>query len=98
MREFSSRGIIFTFVKVNESCNKMIKVMEENYNPAGNTMNVTDLSHACRTQTQEQVTKAFVSAASFILSAVVGDKKKGGAVKVKRTGAPLWNVKKFEIN
>ena len=72
--------------------------MEENYNSAGNTMNVTDLSHACRTQTQEYVTKAFVTAASFILSAVVGEKKKGGVAKVKRTGTPLWNVKKFEKN
>ena len=50
MREFSSRGIVFTFVKVNESCNKMIKVMEESYNPSGYKMNVTDLSHACATK------------------------------------------------
>lgn len=35
MSEFASRGIVFTFVKVNESCNKMIKVMEESYNPSG---------------------------------------------------------------
>ena len=64
MREFAARGIVFTFVKVNESCNKMIKVMEENYNPSGTSMNVTDLSHACATKSHAEVTKAFVSAAS----------------------------------
>ena len=48
MREFGKRNIVFSFVKVNESCNAMIKVMEENYNPSGNTMNVTDLSKACQ--------------------------------------------------
>ena len=101
MREFARRGICFTFVKVNESCNKMIKVMEENYNPSGNTMNVTDLSKACATKTQAEVTKEFVSAASFILSAAVGgDGKKGGkksvGKKLPRTGKPLWNPKKFE--
>ena len=35
MREFAARGIVFTFVKVNDSCNMMIKVMEESYNPSG---------------------------------------------------------------
>jgi len=49
MREFAKKDIQFTFVKVNEDCNKMIKVMQENYNPSGKTMNVTDLSAACRT-------------------------------------------------
>ena len=99
MREFAAKGVGFTFVKVNEQCNMMIKVMEENYNPSGNTMNVTDLSHACATKTQAEVTEAFVSAASFILSAAVGGDKGGGtaAKKVKRTSPPLWDIKKFEV-
>ena len=99
MREFAARGIVFNFVKVNESCNKMIKVMQENYDPSGKTMNVTDLSKACATKTQAEVTKEFVSAASFILSAAVGgDKggKKSVGKKVKRTTKPLWDPKKFE--
>lgn len=99
MREFGKRKIVFTFVKVNETCNAMIKVMEENYNPSGNTMNVTDLSSACQTKSKEEVNKAFVDACSFILSAAVGgDGKKGAkaAKKVKRTTDPLWNPKKFE--
>ena len=76
----------------------MIKVMQENYDPSGKTMNVTDLSAACRTGSQEQVTKEFVNAASFILSAAVGGGKKGGkaAKPVKRTTKPLWDTKKFE--
>ena len=49
MREFAKREIGFTFVKVNDSCDKMIKVMQENYDPSGRTMNVTDLSTACAT-------------------------------------------------
>ena len=102
MREFAKRGILFTFIKVNEQCNKMIKVMEENYNPSGKTMNVTDLSNACATKSQAEVTKEFVNATSFILSAAVGGKGKGSkkdlAKKVKRTGDPLWDPKKFEVN
>ena len=98
MREFAKKDIQFTFVKVNEDCNLMIKVMQENYNPSGKTMNVTDLSAACRTGSQEQVTKEFVNAASFILSAAVGGGGKGGnaAKPVKRTTKPLWDTKKFE--
>ena len=102
MREFAARGIAFAFVKVNESCNKMIKVMEENYNPSGNTMNVTDLSTACQTKTKAEVNDAFVNAVSFMLSAAVGGGSKSGkkgapAKKVKRTGKPLWDTKKFEV-
>ena len=65
-------------------------------------MNVTDLSHACATKTQAEVTKDFVAAASFILSAAVGGDAKGGKKgaaakkKIKRTGKPLWDTKKFE--
>lgn len=77
----------------------MIKVMQENYDPSGNTMNVTDLAKACTTKTQAEVTRDFVNAASFILSAAVGGEgkgKKGALKKVKRTGKPLWDPKKFE--
>jgi len=72
--------------------------MEENYNASGNTMNVTDLSKACQTKTHAEVTKDFVNAASFILSAAVKDDgkkgKKGGAAKKKaRSGKRLWDAK-----
>lgn len=106
MREFARRDITFTFVKVNESCNRMIKVMEENYKAAGRTMNVTDLANACQTKTAAEVTKDFVKATSFILSAAVGGTTKSGKgkgkskviKKVKRTTDPLWDTKKFETN
>ena len=100
MREFAKREIGFTFVKVNDRCELMIKVMQENYDPSGNKMNVTDLSTACATKTQAEVTKEFVAAASFILSAAVGggDKKGGKApAKVARTSKPLWDPKQFEV-
>ena len=79
----------------------MIKVLQENYDPSGSTMNVTDLSAACATKSQAEVTKDFVAAASFILSAAVGGDGKGakGAkalAKVARKGKPLWDPKKFE--
>lgn len=51
MREFADRKINFTFVKVNDRCELMIKVMKENYNPSGLSMNVTDLADACKNQT-----------------------------------------------
>lgn len=100
MREFAKREIGFTFVKVNDRCEQMIKVMQENYDPTGNKMNVTDLSTACATKTQAEVTKEFVAAASFILSAAVGggDSKGGKApAKVARTSKPLWDPKQFEV-
>ena len=72
--------------------------MQENYDASGNTMNVTDLSKACQTKTQAEVTKDFINAASFILSAAVkGDDKKGkkgsAAKKVAHTGKRLWDAK-----
>ena len=98
MRDFARRGIGFTFVKVNENCNKMIKVMQENYDPSGHTMNVSDLAHACATKSQADVTREFVNAASFILSAIVGDGKKSPIKKFKRTTKPLWNPKSFALS
>jgi len=75
--------------------------MQENYKQYGKYMNVTDLSDACATKSHAEVTKEFVAAASFILSAAVGGGAAGGkkgpaAKKVKRTGKPLWDPKKFE--
>merc|ERR1712013_479335 len=102
MREFAKRKITFTFVKVNTSCELMIKVMKENYNVSGTDMNVSDLAQAVATKTAAEVTKDFVNATSFILSTALGGgsstKGKGKSKtikKVKRTGSPLWNPKKI---
>ena len=46
---FAAHNINFTFVKVNKFCDKMIKVMQQNYDPSGLTMHVTDLANACKT-------------------------------------------------
>ena len=79
----------------------MIKLMEDNYNPSGLTMSVTDLAHACRTQTKQEVDNQFVKAASFMLRAVVGGGssgakgKKAALLKKVKRGKPLWDTKQF---
>ena len=88
----------FTFVKVNECCDKMLKVMEENYNPSGLTMNITDLANACQTQSKQEVDNQFINATSFMLRAIVGggDKvTKALKPKKEKTGKPLWDPKKY---
>ena len=67
----------FTFVKVNEHCDKMIKVMQDNFNPSGLTMHVTDLANACKNLSKQEVDTQFVNAASFMLRAVVDGGAKG---------------------
>ena len=76
----------------------MINVMIEAYKTQGLTLNVTDLAQACATKTQAEVTKDFVAAASYILSAAVGGKSTGkkGGVAAKPRGQPLWDPKKIE--
>jgi len=39
--------INFTCVKVNDQCNKMIKVMTDSYTEGGMALNITDLAKAC---------------------------------------------------
>ena len=58
MQLFAERQIYFSFIKLNEHCEKMIKVMKKSYNvPSGITMNVTDLTVF---QTSEEITNEFV--------------------------------------
>ena len=99
MRMFAAQNINFTFVKVNEFCNKMTKFMQENYDPSGLTMHVTDLAHACSTQSKQEVDNQFVNAASFMLRAVVGGGgakgKKAALLKKVKRGKTLWDTKQF---
>ena len=61
MKIFAERQIFFSFIKLNEHCEKMIKVMKKSYNiPSGITMNVTDLTAF---QTSEEITNEFVKQA-----------------------------------
>lgn len=102
MKEFSDKGIEFTIIKVNNSCNLMINVMEQNYNINGKFLNITDLSQACLKKSQAEVTKEFVTATSFIMSKAVGKafgagESKGTKGKAAPKSDPLWDTKKFEL-
>ena len=44
MKEFARMKINFTCVKVNDKCNKMIKVMTDSYTEGGMVLNITDLA------------------------------------------------------
>ncbi len=46
MKTFAAKNINFTIVKVNDSCDTMIKVMQANYDSPNHRMNVSDLAHA----------------------------------------------------
>jgi hypothetical protein len=93
MKEFATRGINFSLIRVNNSVDKMIAVMKKNYDSSDRTLNVSDLEKSVNTKTHAEVTKEFVTAASFILSAAVGGKKAKGSAKKE----PLWDTKKFAI-
>ena len=96
MKTFAAKNINFTIVKVNDSCDTMIKVMQANYDNHNRTMNVSDLAHAVQTKTSAEVTKEFVNAASFMLSVSLGVKgKDGAAAKVVRKEKPLWDTKQL---
>jgi hypothetical protein len=88
----------------------MEKVMADNYNPSGHTMNITDLANACKTQTTQQVDEQFIKAASYILTAHVGDtskelesKGKTGKALAKKSSLAakkkaLWDTSKFAVD
>ena len=59
-------------MKVNDSCDAMIKVMQDNYNRADRKLGVSDLAHAVQTKSYAEVTKDFVNAASFMLCTAIG--------------------------
>ena len=61
-------------MKVNKNCDKMLKVMQSHYNTPAMSLRVQDLSEAIKYKSHEDVTKEFVNAASFILSAAVSGK------------------------
>lgn len=98
MKQFSDRGIEFTVIKVNNRCEKMIRVMESCYNINGRKLNITDLSDACAKKSSADITKDFVAATSFIMSRAVGNAF--GATSVGKTAQklePLWDPKKFVL-
>lgn len=92
MKEFASRGINFSVIRVNNSVDKMISLMKKNYDSGDRILNVSDLEKSVNTKTYAEVTTEFVTNASFMLSAAVGGKKAKGVKK-----EPLWETKKFAI-
>ena len=99
MREFKDKSIAFTCIKLNETCNKMIKAMQDNH-PG---VHITDLANATQTKSADEVTKMFVESASFILRAAVGGKSNGkksvsGKRAAAKGGVPLWDPKKLVVD
>jgi len=93
MKDFATKDINFTIVRVNKDCDQMIKVMEDIYKKNGKALNVNDLADACKNLSQADVTKKFVEAASFMLSTTLG----GGSSKAKRAGSPMWETGKLAV-
>jgi len=96
MDEFAKKEIAFTVIKLDDNCNKMIKIMQEHHS----ALQVTDLANATKTKSSAEVTKMFVDSASYILRAVVGGKTSAKSPKrtTKKTGKPLWDPKKLAEN
>ena len=69
--------------------------MRANYDSIDRSIIVTDLQNSVTTKTSAEVTKEFVAATSYILSAVGGAAHKKVAKKVATE--PLWESKKFEV-
>jgi hypothetical protein len=87
MQEFHKNQIGFTVIKLENICDRMIKVMQENHPD----LVVTDLVNAQKTKSSEEVTKMFVESASFILRATVQGKGKKNLAKKE----PLWDINKI---
>lgn len=72
----------------------MINIMKENHK----SLTVTDLAHATKTKSDEEVTKMFVESASYILRAAVGGKTSGSkAAARKAVGKPQWDEKQMQV-
>ena len=91
--------INFSLIRVNDSCDKMIKVMRSSYDSANRKLEVQDLAKAINTKTNAEVTKDFVAATSFILSKAIAVKGRGRGKKAAAAvvSDPLWDTKQFEI-
>lgn len=96
MKQFAKKEINFSIIRVNNHCDKMIQVMRDNYDSPARSLNVSDLADAIAKKTAVEVTKDFVTAASFILSTTLGVGK-GGKAKKAAKSEPLWDPKKFEV-
>ena len=78
MQETVNLGIHLTFIKLTVHTDKMYEVMSNAYNSAGTmTLELTDMDQSkLAGVSKEEVDKAFIEKASFIISKKVGKKKK----------------------
>jgi hypothetical protein len=60
VKELSSQKINLTFVRLNDSCDKMISYFKPLYNKGDMNLEVTDLADAEKTKSQEEINKMFV--------------------------------------
>ena len=93
LKEYKSKEIKFTAIKLDPSCNKMCKIMQSTY-PG---LQVTDLGNAVTAgKSKAEVDKMFVDSASYILRAATGGSTGGSKKAAKRSASstkPLWDVK-----
>lgn len=85
MRSFHRENIEFTIVKLDSDCDAMIRVMTRCH-PG---VTVTDLEHATKTKSRDEVDKMFVHTASFILRAQVG--------RGKSSTTTLWDSAQLHV-
>lgn len=97
MKKFAEMDVNFSIIRVNRSVDKMIGVMQANYDSGMRKLEVQDLEKAVATKSHAEVTKDFVAKTSFIITKAVEAKtgKKGKAAAAIKL-EPLWNQKKFE--
>jgi hypothetical protein len=93
MKEFYTKKIEFTFIKLNENCNKMIQFMQRNHPD----LVITDLAQALKTKSSEEVTRLFVESASYILRATVAGKEGAAKKKSAKKGESLWDPSKLQV-
>lgn len=79
-------GVHLTFIKLTKQTDKMYEVMANAYNAAGSmTLELTDMDqNKLAGVSKEEIDKAFIDKASFIISKNVGKKKKSEKKE------PLW--------
>ena len=93
MDEFYKNKISFTCIKLNNDCDKMIKIMKQHHKD----LHVTDMAKASQGKSAEEVNKIFVDSASVILRDKVGGKDATGAKRTaSKKGKPLWDPKKLK--